>query len=61
MDRVYNFSSGPAMLPRAVLEKAKKEILNYNDSGMSIMEIHHNSPEFDEIITSLEKIGRAHV
>ena len=58
MDRVYNFSSGPAMLPRAVLEKAKKEILNYNDSGMSIMEIHHNSPEFDKIITSLEKSVR---
>lgn len=54
MDRVYNFSSGPAMLPLAVLKKASEELFNYKGSGMSIMEIHHNSPEFNEIITSLE-------
>lgn len=54
MDRVYNFSSGPAMLPLAVLEKARAELLNYNNSGMSVMEILPSSREFDEIITSLE-------
>ena len=54
MDRVYNFSSGPAMLPLAVLEKARAELLNYKNSGMSVMEIHQSSPEFEEIITSLE-------
>ena len=42
------------MLPLAVLRKASDELFNYNGSGMSIMEIHHNSPEFNEIITSLE-------
>ena len=39
MDRVFNFASGPAMLPLDVLEKAKDELLNYNNTGMSIMEI----------------------
>ena len=58
MDRVYNFSSGPAMLPIEVLEKAREEFLNYNNSGMSIMEIPHGSAEFDEIITSLEHTVR---
>ena len=58
MDRVYNFSSGPAMLPLAVLEKAKEELLNYNNSGMSVMEMPHTSKEFEEIISSLEVLVR---
>ena len=58
MDRVYNFSPGPAMLPLAVLEKAREELLNYNNSGMSVMEIHQSSREFDEIITTLESSVR---
>ena len=54
MDRVYNFSSGPATLPLEVLEKAREELLNYNGSGMSVMELPYTSKEFKEIITSLE-------
>ena len=54
MKRVYNFSSGPAMLPLAILEKVKDELTNYNNSGMSVMEIPQTSEEFTEIITSLE-------
>ena len=54
MDRVYNFASGPAMLPTEVLEKAQAELLNYKGTGMSVMELPHTSPEFNEIITSLE-------
>ena len=42
------------MLPLAVLEKARAELLNYHGSGMSIMEIHHSSKEFEEIFVSLE-------
>ena len=58
MDRVFNFSSGPSMLPIEVLEKAKSELTNYKNSGMSVMEITQDSPHFDRIITSLEKSVR---
>ena len=58
MNRVYNFSPGPSMLPLEVLEKVKNELTNYKGSGMSVMEIHHSSPMFDKIITSLEKSVR---
>ncbi len=58
MDRVFNFASGPAMLPLDVLEKAKDELLNYNNTGMSIMEIPYNSKEFKEIMESLEETVR---
>ena len=54
MKRVYNFSSGPSMLPVEVLEKAKEELMDYNGSGMSVMEIPIDSPEFEEIILSCE-------
>jgi len=52
--RVYNFSAGPAVLPEAVLEKAASEMLNYRDSGMSVMELSHRSGLFTEIITDAE-------
>lgn len=54
--RVYNFNPGPAALPLAVLEKAQDELLNYQDSGMSVMEISHRSAEFEAIITQAEKM-----
>ena len=37
-NRIFNFSAGPSMLPLPVLEKAAAELLNYNGSGMSVME-----------------------
>ena len=37
MNRVYNFSAGPSMLPLSVLERAQKELICYGDSGMSVM------------------------
>jgi phosphoserine aminotransferase len=58
MDRVYNFAPGPAMLPLEVLEKVSRDILNYNNSGMSVMEIPCGSREFEEIVTSLENAVR---
>lgn len=39
--RVLNFSAGPSMLPEPVLEKAAKQMLNYENSGMSVMEMSH--------------------
>lgn len=49
-NRIFNFAAGPAMLPEEVLETAKDELMNYKNSGMSVMEISHRSSLFDEII-----------
>lgn len=49
MNRVYNFSAGPAMMPVEVLEEAKKEMLNYKGCGSSVMELSHRSAEYKEI------------
>ena len=49
MKRVYNFYPGPATLPLPVLEKAKEELLDFNNTGMSVMEISHRSKEYAEV------------
>ncbi len=54
MERVYNFSAGPSMLPLEVLEKAQADLICYGDSGMSVMEMSHRTPEFEEILHSAE-------
>ncbi len=48
-ERIYNFNAGPATLPLEVLSKAQSELLNYKDSGMSVMEISHRSGDYEEI------------
>ena len=58
MKRVFNFSAGPSMLPLSVLEKAASELVSYGDSGMSVMEMSHRSPVYDEIIKDAEKLLR---
>lgn len=54
MSRVYNFSAGPAVLPEEVLTEAAAEMLDYNGTGMSVMEMSHRSKAFQEIIDSAE-------
>lgn len=54
-DRIFNFSAGPGMLPDEVLERAGKEILNYEHSGMSVMEMSHRSKDFEVIIQDAER------
>ena len=54
MTRIYNFSAGPSMLPVEVLEKAASEMLDYNGSGMSVMEMSHRSKVYDGIIKEAE-------
>ena len=49
MSRVFNFSAGPAMLPQAVLERAREEMLDWQGSGMSVMEMSHRGKEFMSI------------
>ena len=54
MERVYNFSAGPSMLPLQVLERAAAEMVNYHDTGLSVMEMSHRSPAYDAIIKKAE-------
>ena len=49
-ERIHNFNPGPAALPLVVLEEIRENFLNFNGSGMSIVEISHRSKEFDDVI-----------
>jgi phosphoserine aminotransferase len=55
MERVFNFSAGPAVLPQEVLERASKEMLCHGNSGMSVMEMSHRSSYFQDIIDKTEE------
>ena len=55
---IYNFSAGPAVLPKEVLKKAQAEFLDYANSGMSVMELSHRSKEFEDIIKTAEQLLR---
>ena len=59
MNRVFNFSAGPSMLPVPVLEKAAAELVCYGESGMSVMEMSHRSPDYEAIIQKTEADLRA--
>ena len=54
MSRVYNFSAGPAMLPEEVLNQAREEMLDWQGSGMSVMEMSHRGKEFMSIAAQAE-------
>ena len=58
MSRVYNFSAGPSMLPEEVLKKAAAEMLDYEGSGQSVMEMSHRSKVYDSIIKGAESLLR---
>ena len=55
MSRVYNFSAGPGVLPEEVLKTVQAELLEYGNSGMSVMEMSHRSKDFEDIIDEAEK------
>ena len=54
MQRVFNFSPGPAMLPTEVLEQAQSEMLNWHNTGMSVMELSHRGKEFTQLLDQAE-------
>ena len=54
MERIYNFSAGPAVLPREVLEQARDELVNWQGCGMSVMEMSHRGKEFMGIAAQAE-------
>ena len=54
MARIYNFSAGPAMLPEVVLQQAAAEMMDYQGSGMSVMEMSHRSKTYQKIIDAAQ-------
>ena len=58
MERVYNFSAGPSMLPLSVLEEAQRDMVNYKGTGMSVMEMSHRSKDYEGIIYGAEALIR---
>lgn len=55
MNPIYNFSAGPAVLPKQVLEQAQQELCDWHSSGMSVMEMSHRGKEFTQIIEEAEQ------
>ena len=49
MERIFNFSAGPAALPLEVLEQARDELVNWRGCGMSVMEMSHRGKEYMSI------------
>lgn len=58
MDRVYNFSPGPAMLPQTVLEQMQRELLNWQGMGTSVMEVSHRSKVFMQMTADCDSLMR---
>lgn len=54
MNTIYNFSAGPAVLPKEVLQQAASEMLDWHGSGMSVMEMSHRGPEFMSILAQAQ-------
>ncbi len=56
--RVHNFGAGPCTLPLDVLEEAREEFLEFSDSGMSLLELSHRSPTYDEVHSATLELAR---
>ena len=55
---VHNFNAGPSILPRSVFEEASQAILNYNNTGLSILEIGHRTPVFQAVMDEARALVR---
>jgi phosphoserine aminotransferase len=58
MKRAYNFNAGPSALPLSVLKRAQEELLNFQNTGMSVMELSHRSKEYDAVHTRAKELLR---
>ena len=58
-ERVFNFSAGPAVLPEPVLKQAQRDLFSLPGVGMSILEVSHRSPTFEQVIKEAEDDLRA--
>ena len=57
-ERIFNFAAGPATLPYSVLEQAAKDIVNFNDKGIGLIEMGHRSKEFVAVADRTEALLR---
>ena len=57
-ERIYNFSAGPAILPYEVLEQAAKDIVNFNNRGIGLIEMSHRSKDFIAVVDECETLLR---
>jgi phosphoserine aminotransferase len=55
-ERVFNFNPGPAILPLPVIQEAQQELLNFKNTGMSILEVSHRSKEYEEVQNETESM-----
>ncbi|MET0635707.1 MAG: 3-phosphoserine/phosphohydroxythreonine transaminase [Chitinophagaceae bacterium] len=53
---IYNFNAGPSILPKEVFEEASRSVLNFNDSGLSILEIGHRTPLFENVMSEAREL-----
>src|SRR6186997_2765875 len=58
VDIVHNFNAGPSILPREVFEQAAAAVLNFNDTGLSILEFGHRTPEFTAVMEEARGLVR---
>ena len=61
--KIHNFNAGPSILPKEIFEEASQSILDFNNTGLSILEIGHRTPLFEAVMAEARalEIGRAHV
>src|SRR5262245_16088318 len=57
-DPVYNFGAGPTMLPPPVMQQVQRDFLNFNNMGISIIEISHRSKEFEAVLARCDELVR---
>jgi phosphoserine aminotransferase len=57
-DPVYNFGAGPAMLPVPVMQQIQRDLLNFNNMGVSVIEISHRSKEFEAVLARCDELVR---
>ena len=55
---VHNFNAGPSIQPKEVFEQAAQAVLNYNNTGLSILEIGHRTPTFQEVMDEARFLER---
>lgn len=58
MLKKHNFGAGPCILPSAVMEQAAQAVINWNGMGLSILEVSHRSPEFEEVVLKTQLLVR---
>ena len=56
--QVHNFGAGPCILPKPVMEQAAAAVLNWNHSGLSILEVSHRSPQFESVMVKTQLLVR---